>query len=266
MKLSARHPLDLPGAHRALMAVSAKRLRGHGERGSIAVRAALEATAAGRTSPEEQRWLDRVEGRRAELPFELVAAIGDEEARPPAEDAKRLGDAWEVSRWLSIPALWGRFLMMLVRELAPSSCLELGTGWGLSAAYQGAALELNGVGELVTLDGDDASRLGEQGIAALGLDHRVSLEFGPIDETLPGVLGRAAPVDYAFLDADHSEAATVRHFNAVLEGLAGEAVVVLDDITQSGEMRSAWRTIAASQRVVTALNLRRVGVVVTRAS
>ena len=34
--------------------------------------------------------------------------------------------------------------MRTVRELSPSACLELGAGFGISAAYQGAALELNG--------------------------------------------------------------------------------------------------------------------------
>ena len=64
------------------------------------------------------------------------------------------------------------------------------------------------------------------------------------------------------LDADHSEEATVRHFEAVLPHLAGGAVVLLDDITQTGEMKRAWRAIADNERVAVAAGLRRIGVVV----
>ena len=48
--------------------------------------------------------------------------------------------------------------MRLVRELRPHSCLELGTGVGVSAGYQAAAMELNGVGRLLTLDGSADGR------------------------------------------------------------------------------------------------------------
>ena len=53
----------------------------------------------------------------------------------------------------------------------------------------------------------------------------------------------------------------MEHFDAVLPHLADGAVVVLDDITQTAEMRRAWRTIATRERVSLAVGLRRVGVV-----
>ena len=49
--------------------------------------------------------------------------------------------------------------MRIVRELSPRACLELGAGYGISAAYQGAALELNGSGTLTTMERIEA--LGE---------------------------------------------------------------------------------------------------------
>ncbi|HYU59161.1 MAG TPA: class I SAM-dependent methyltransferase [Solirubrobacterales bacterium] len=264
MRLNAHIPPDSPAAtaaHRAVMAVGAVRLAGREEAGARAIAAALRDTAAGRMAAGEREWIGRVEARRAEVPFAMVAE--DPAADGSAADrAGRLASAWETCRWTSLPPLWGRFLTRLVGELSPRSCLELGTGLGLSACYQGAALELRGAGSLTTMDAHPAARIGERGFADLGLDHRVKLEFGPIDDTLAELLGRIGPVDYALFDADHSEEATVRHFDAVLPHLTGGAVVLLDDVTQTDEMRRAWRSIASRERVQVAVGLRRIGVAV----
>ena len=156
--------------------------------------------------------------------------------------------------------MWGRFLMRLVRELRPRSCLELGTGFGISGAYQAAALELGGGGgALTTLDvAAEWSTIAERGFSELGLDGRVELRRGKIEETLPGVLHDAGPLDYCFLDAEHTEAATVAHFDAVLPHLA--AVAVVDDILRNDEMRRAWRTISRRDRVSAAVGTGRMGV------
>jgi predicted O-methyltransferase YrrM len=264
MRLNAHIPPDSPAAtaaHRAVMAAGAMRLGGRDEPGARAVAAALRDTAAGWMPDAEREWVERVERRRAEIPFEMVDE-GLDGAPPGAENAQRLASAWETCRWTSLPPLWGRFLTRLVSELAPRSALELGTGLGLSALYQGAALELRGEGTLATMDAHPAARIAEAGFAALGLDHRIRLESGQIDHTLGELMARVGPLNYVLLDADHSEEATVRHFEAVLPHLAGGAVVLLDDITQTGEMKRAWRTIADNERVAVGAGLRRIGVVV----
>ena len=264
MKLNAHIPPDSPAAtaaHRAVMAGGAMRLGGRGEPGARAVAAALRDTAAGWMPDAERGWVERVERRRAEIPFEMVREDLDG-LGPGADGAERLASAWETCRWTSLPPLWGRFLTRLVSELTPRSSLELGTGLGLSALYQGSALELRGEGELVTMDAHPAARIAERGFAELEIEHRVQLEFGQIDDTLPGLMARVGSVDYAMLDADHSEEATVRHFEAILPHLAGGAVVLLDDITQTDEMKRAWRAIAANDRVAAAVGLRRIGVLV----
>ena len=64
-----------------------------------------------------------------------------------------------------------------------------------------------------------------------------------------GLVERIAPIEYAFLDAEHSEEATIEHFDALLPHLADGAVVVLDDITQAAEMRQAWSAVCAREQV-----------------
>jgi predicted O-methyltransferase YrrM len=262
-------------AHRAVMAAGARRAARRPHPRSGALSTALRETALDRAPAEEREWIARVEERRAEIPFAMAATgspIGlvpsDRPAGPgPApDDATRLGQSWEACRWVGIPPVWGRFLTRLVRELAPGSCLELGTGAGLSGAYQAAALELNGNGRLVTIDFQEPARIAELGFAELGLDRRVELRFGLIEEVLPQLWEEIAPIDYAFLDAEHTEEATIRHFDAVLPHLADGAVVVLDDITATAEMRRAWRAVIGRERVSLALGLRRLGVLAVSGS
>ena len=264
MRINAHIPPDsrlATAAHRAVMAGGAARAARRREPGARALAVSLTDVAGGDVPEGEREWLERVERRRAEIPFEMVE-LGLDDPGPDADRAQRLAAAWETCRWTSLPPVWGRLLMRLVDELAPRTCLELGTGLGLSALYQGAALELRGQGELVTMDFHPAARVAERGFEALGLGHRVRLEHGDIDETLGPALARLGPVDYAMLDADHSEAATVRHFEALLPHLTGGAVVLLDDITQTAEMRRAWARVAAHDRVAFAVGLRRIGAVV----
>jgi predicted O-methyltransferase YrrM len=274
MKPNAYIPPDSPAAtaaHRALMAIRARRVASRDHRRSDALALVLRDTALGRVPSDERQWIERVEARRLEIPFEMAAAgspgpfgigMGQSEGSPAPDEATRLARAWGVCRWASIPPIWGRFLTRLVRELGPSSCLELGTGLGLSGAYQALSLELNGEGSLVTLEAhDEAARIADRGFEALGLAQRVELRFGLIEETLPGLLERIAPIDFALIDAEHTEEATTRHFDAVLPYLSEGAVVVLDDITETDEMRRAWRTVIGRDRVSLALGLRRVGVV-----
>jgi predicted O-methyltransferase YrrM len=279
MTLSARFaPNSGPATafHRAVMLSRVAGARGPLPEVKAVRRALLEGARNGQGSGAERAALARVERRRAELPFEMATSGGQQFGFGPGPEpdanalaspaangpAATLAAAWETCRWSSIPPLWGRFLFRLVRELQPTQCLELGTGLGLSALYQGSALELNGRGGLTTVDRNDAARLAERGFAATDLASRVTLAFGDIDELMPELGPRLAPVDYALLDAEHSESATVRHFNAVLPYLSARSVLVFDDITQTDEMKRAWRTIVANPRVAFHLAARRYGVVV----
>ncbi len=206
------------------------------------MRRALWATAAGRFDPDERAWIERIEARRAELAASEVS---------------------QFAQWASIAPVWGRLLMRTVRELQPRTCLELGAGFGISAAYQGAALELNGYGHLTTMERiEGLGKIVSQGLHRLDLDNRVTLRVESADEALDVVLDRIGPVDYAFLDADHTVEGTVAHFTTLQPHLADGAVVVLDDINWTPGMRRAWAEISARDRVATSVRLRRMGVVV----
>lgn len=102
----------------------------------------------------------------------------------------------------------------------------------------------------------------ERGFAQLGLAERVELRRGDIEATLPGVLAEVPELGYAFVDAEHTEEATIAYFDALCPRLRPNAVVVIDDVTWPDSGRRAWRTIRRRPRVARAIGLGRVGVVV----
>jgi predicted O-methyltransferase YrrM len=267
-RLTARIPPDATitnVAHRGLLGLSAPRLAGRRDRASRAIARALRTTALGRFSPGERAWIERIEARRRRMAAEYTLPGAERTAGGEIGAAShgRVPELWSPPfRW-SMPRVWARFLMRLVGELGPRSCLELGTGFGISALYQGAALELLGNGTLNTLDREPSLiPIAERGFAELGLEERIALTRGPIGETLGVVAARQAPIHYALIDAEHTEEATVQNFDRLRPHLAPGAVAVVDDIFMTEEMRRAWATIAGRPCVDAHLTLRRLGIVV----
>jgi len=238
------------------MAAALPRLVTRRDRSSRALARALRTAALGRVPAEERAWAQRIEARRRELlSRQATTDVSNVEFEGPMEVSAA---AW----WLSLPPVWCAFLMRLVRELGPRSAVELGSGLGISGAYQGAALREEGTAGLVTLDASEAwAELAREGFAELGLADTVVLRLGDIAQTLPGVLVEIAPLDYAFVDAEHTEEGTIAYFDAIAPHLAPGAVVVIDDVTYPEQSRRAWRAIRRRPAVARALWLGRVGVV-----
>jgi predicted O-methyltransferase YrrM len=263
---SMRTMIKSPLYDRAAMAGGLPRVAGKHDSTSRALARALGRGVLARLRPDEREWVVRIEARRRELaadPTELRAEFeGEPGMAPPgflSEDPVPIGG---IAVLLSIPQRWGEFLLRLVRELSPRHCLELGTALGISTAYQAAALQLNGSGSLTTLEGVRGwAAIAEEGLAALGLADRTTVEVGAIDETLTETLARNGPIDYAYLDADHSEEAAVRHFDMILPHFGSGGVAVLDDISFSRDMRRAWNAVRERDRISTSLALGRMGLV-----
>jgi predicted O-methyltransferase YrrM len=248
-----------PAGARALMIAALPRLAGRRDRPSRALRRALAETATGRTPAPEREWGRRIEARREAL-------LSDRRStRASNLEFEGTMVASEAAWWLSLPPIWCRFLMRLVGELEPRSAIELGSGVGISGAYQAAAMRGGEGGRLITLDASqDWAALAREGFEELGLSASVELRLGDIAETLPAVLEEAAPVDYAFIDAEHTELGTISYFDTLAPHLAPGAVVVIDDVTYPQQSRRAWRAIRARPIVAKAVGLARVGVVIAR--
>ncbi len=241
------------------------------ERGTLAapVAAALRSALRDAATPEERGWFARIEQLRAELNasdasvMRLDYGAGNPGAGRTAEEmhagVATPDTVGHIARLTSKPPFWCRVLFNLVRTTRPACCVEMGTSVGISAAYQAAALELNGAGTLVTLEGAPAvANLAREHLGRLGLG-RAEVVVGRFQDTLPTVLGARRPVDYVFVDGHHDEHATLGYFEQLLPSLADSALLVFDDIGWSDGMRRAWGALARDPRVTSAVGLGPVG-------
>jgi predicted O-methyltransferase YrrM len=220
---------------------------------------ALRAALDHRLEPAEMQWLERIEAQRCKL-----ESSGEELVELTAEGKPSARLVAELTRIGSVSPRWALVLFMLVRRLEPTSCLELGTCVGISAAYQGAALELNGSGRLVTLEAGSArAALAERSLADVGV-RRATVRVGRFQDTLEPTMRDLAPIEYAFVDGHHERDATLGYFEQLVQHAGENAVLVFDDIGWSPGMRDAWVTIRDDRRVGLWTDVTRFGICVVR--
>lgn len=255
--------------HRLGRAVRALRRKSEGPACGIA--RALDSARRWNFTAADRQWFDWIESvrRKTESSTEEVKIVdhgaGPRQSSQAPEPSNRPRERTLVvgstCKSASKPSEWTTILFQLIREFQPDRCLELGTCMGISAAYQAAALERNGHGRLVTLEGAQAlADIARSNLQRLGL-RRVEIVVGRFQDSLDGVLQTLEGVDYAFIDGHHDERATVGYWEQIRPFLTDSAIVVFDDIRWSPGMTRAWKQICSAPRVDGAADLGAIGVV-----
>lgn len=161
-----------------------------------------------------------------------------------------------VSPWMTGWAATPEFaatLYDIVRERKPQTVVELGSG--ASTVILAAALEQNGSGRLISVDQDE--EYAAQTRAALdrqGLSHRAQVVHAPLAERHInsdtwlwydiGSIPLNDPIDLLIVDGPHRELQKMARYPAIpllIDKLAYDAVVVLDDAERKDERRSIQR-------------------------
>jgi predicted O-methyltransferase YrrM len=246
---------------KALPRIAVRRVRRGSEPGTEGLARAVEAISGQGIDRDEEQWIARIERRRAEFAIRSTRIAIQKHPPPggPRDYAPR-----HLAGVSSIHRPWGVFLMRLVRELEPQSCVELGGAIGISAAYQGAALQMNGSGRLRSVEGSpQLAEIARETLGVLGID-RVKVIEGRFDDVLPGVLGEAAPIDFAYIDAGKGREHNLLQFERLLPHLSPGAALIVDDIHWSREMTSAWREIRGHERIAASVDLWRLGACLIR--
>lgn len=177
--------------------------------------------------------------------------------------SERPNDVVEAQRaaWLKSDATVGRYslrvlvetaskdayadclLAALVRSRGSHVVLELGTNIGLSGTYLASALPSGG--RLVTIDqAADRQALAAGLFDLAGVADRIDMVNGSFVATLDRVA--ASGFDVAFVDGDHTYDATIWLVERLIACARPGAVVVLDDINHSPQMRAAWAELSAT--------------------
>ena len=260
-------PINLLKEFRAKAALP--QLTSHDSSAVRAIGTALQETLTNTMTPQEQELIDLIEQRRSYLlnSDEEINVIDYGAGRPNANRSKEEMNKGVQSTELisnicraSKPAFWATFLFKLIRKLEPSSCVELGSCFGISASYQAAALHINQKGALVTLEGSpEIAEIAKETLKSLNY-HDISVVTGVFNETLSKVLKSSTPIDFFFNDGHHDHNAVIQYFNEALPYLSNQAIIIFDDISWSAGMRKAWREIENDERVTISIDFQSIGI------
>lgn len=148
-------------------------------------------------------------------------------------------------------------LFKLIHHYQLQNRLELGTSLGINTLYQYLPLK---TGQFVTLEGcPNIARIARSNFKKMNCQN-IHLHEGDFDKTLQNVLQELQVIDYAFLDGNHQEKATIDYFNKILPYCSDKAILVLDDIYWSAGMLRAWQKIQEHPSVEYAIDLFFMGV------
>lgn len=142
----------------------------------------------------------------------------------------------------------------IVRERRPSTIVEFGTAFGVSGMYFLAGLEQNEHGSLFTFEPNELwATLARENLSRIGRRYRLSI--GTFEDRVAAALGDDERIDLAFIDAIHTPAFVLPQLELVLARCRPDALVILDDIGFSTEMRVCWEQLALDARFRASLAL-----------
>lgn len=231
---------------------------------------ALRDTLNDENSEGERNWINKIELLREKLDSSSVQiSLIDYGAGEPNSNFSRIemeqgrvvtNKIYELSVNANKSYFWSILLFRLIRNFQPLNCLELGTGFGVSTAYQAAALNFNGTGKITSIEGaEPLALLAESHLNSLNLNN-FSIILGKFSDKLPKLL-KNNTFDFVFIDGHHSEEATVEYFELIKPYLTDEAIIIFDDITWSQGMKRAWKTILEDENITISIDMLKMGLI-----
>ncbi len=201
--------------------------------------------------------------REIEMPREkLLASKESVEVEDFGAGSKNFnGSKRSISRMVrtgSIKPRFGRLLFRLVNEFQPNTILELGTQMGLGTLYMAKG---RANARIISLEGSEqVAEKARQHLSELKIEN-VEVRTGRFEDTLQGSLNDLEPVDFAYVDGDHTKASTLKHYKLLKEHASPCAIMVFDDIRWSADMFEAWQEICEDEAAVLTIDLFYVGLV-----
>ena len=234
-----------------------RELRGSGYVAGIRISEAVHSFRRA-LSDDDQKYIRRIEDERTRLlGRDDPLADGSLGEDGPFDAGVTIHDAGVAGK----EPRGARLLFLVTRALEPRNVIELGTNVGISSAYIGAALQLNGQGgTLVTLDASRYRlRLARAVHDSVGLGNITYVE-GLFANSLRSTLARVGLVDLVFFLGHHEYEPTLNYFEDILSHSSRDAVFVFDGIRWSDGMRRAWSEIQADTRLGLVVDLHFLGI------
>ncbi|MCL2329547.1 MAG: class I SAM-dependent methyltransferase [Bacteroidetes bacterium] len=167
----------------------------------------------------------------------------------------------DIARTSLSPQKYAQLLHNIIRHYQSRTILEMGTSLGISAAYLAIG---NTQVRCITLEGaPNIAAIARETFAACNLPH-IELIEGNFSNTLPIALEKLQHIDFAFVDGNHQQQATIDYFKKILPYCSEKTILVFDDICWSEGMYAAWQEICAHPQVSISVDLCKLGIVFLR--
>ena len=172
-----------------------------------------------------------------------------------ARGGTRLPDGVRTSR------ISGNLFCHIVKLRRPHTIIEFGAAFGISGMYWLAGLEENAAGVLYTFEPNgEWAAIAEHNLKRIG--GRFKLTVGTFEESVDTSMPQDKLIDLAFIDAIHTTEFVIKQLELVIERSAPGAIIVLDDIDFSDDMRHCWSIVSRDPRfVASAVVGARIGIV-----
>lgn len=158
----------------------------------------------------------------------------------------------------------GNFYANLITSSKPEVIVEFGTAFGVSSMYFLAGIESNGRGHLYTFEPNEIWQ--KQAVKNMtAVSNNFTSVLGTFEENVDRTLPQDKKIDLAFIDAIHTSKFVNSQLNLVAERSHPGAIIILDDINFSDDMRDCWSSISVDPRFATTVSIgKRVGIVEVR--
>ena len=158
----------------------------------------------------------------------------------------------------AMPKKKGEALHLLVEHIQPSGLLEIGTHFGIGTLY--LSEPLHSTKKIITLEGDPTHAAEARTLFHSFQKENIEVVEGNFYDTLPTTLNAFPEMEFVYLDGNHTEEATLRYFEILLQH-KNITCIVFDDIYWSKGMMSAWKKICADARIELSLDFYWFGVI-----
>ena len=159
----------------------------------------------------------------------------------------------EVAKAAAITKKHGRLLYRLVRHYQPATMLELGTSLGISTMYQAKG---NANAQFTAVEGcSSLAMIAQSSLDKTGCDN-VAIKTAHFKTILPTLLGGLnKPLDYAFIDGDHTYDGTLHYFKLLKKHVGEDSILIFHDIHWSKDMQKAWNELKQDPEVSISIDL-----------
>ena len=150
----------------------------------------------------------------------------------------------QVAKNAGITQKRAQLLYRLTKYFKPTTVLELGTSLGMATS----ALSLgNRESTITTIEGcPETASIAKQQFESFNLNN-IHLKVNNFDDELKSLQNQKFNLIY--IDGNHQKDATLRYFNALLETINNDSVIIFDDIHWSKGMTEAWELIKQNEKV-----------------